>query len=277
MGSIIARLIKRLLIFLPGAAAAYLVIADVYPALDKRLPAGPAIIVAYFIGAYVLVPAIIRFIRIVEPPKHVPFYSTTPDGFASDPVQIGLFGTREQVITAMKRIGWYRADKRTPRTLVKMLVSIILSKPYHTAPFSTLFLLGRSQDLEFELPLDNHPLHRHHVRFWAVKPEVAEHFKEHVAFWHHHHPDKNQKDDKYLWLGAASLDAGFGLIRHNAQITHMIHPDTNAERELIVSALKKAKLCKRIKRIEIARPYQLRNRVITGYLEADGILAVCEL
>jgi intein-encoded DNA endonuclease-like protein len=57
----------------------------------------------------------------------------------------------------------------------------------------------------------------------------------------------------------------------------MIHPDTNAERELIVSSLKKVRLCKNVKRITIAKPYQLRNRVVTGYLEADGNLTICEL
>jgi hypothetical protein len=57
----------------------------------------------------------------------------------------------------------------------------------------------------------------------------------------------------------------------------MIHPDTNKERELIVKALKKAGLCKQSRRIKIATPYQLRNRVLNGYLETDGKLVICEL
>jgi hypothetical protein len=275
--AMVIRLLKRLIVFLPAAVVSYLVIKDIYPALSDRLPTAPAILLAYFIAAYVLIPAILRFFRALVPPRHVPFYSTTPDGFASDPIQIGLVGTREQVINAMKKIGWYQADKRTIRNLLKTIASVVLSKPYPTAPFSHLYLLGKAQDIGFQLPVDDIPHHRHHVRFWAVQPQVAEHFKEDVAFWHHHHPHHNTNQDQYLWLGAASLDAGLGLIRHNAQITHMIHPDTNAERELIIRALQKAKLCKRTKRITIATPYQLRNRAITGYLEADGQLAICEL
>lgn len=272
-----ARLIKRLVVFLPGALVAFYVVRDVYPVLDKQIPAAPAILLAYLLAAYVLIPGFLRLFRLAIPPKHVPLYSTTPDGFASDPVQIGLFGTYEQVVNAMSQIGWHQADGRTPKTLVKFGLSLLLKQAYLTAPFSKLYLMGRSQDMGFQLPVDSNPGHRHHVRFWAVKPEVAEHFKEDIAFWEQHHPDKNKGDDKILWLGAASLDVGLGLIRHNAQITHMIHPDTNAERELIVSSLKKVKLCKNIKRITIAKPYQLRNRVITGYLEADGNLAICEL
>lgn len=274
---VIARLVKRFIIFLPGAVAAYLVIIDVYPVLDRRLPAAAAVIVAYIMGAYAVVPAIIRLIRILEPPRHVPFYSTTPDGFASDPIQIALFGTREQVITAMKGIGWHQADERTPRNILKLLTHMALNKPYPTAPFSKLYLLGRGQDLGFQLPLEKNPRHRHHVRFWAVKQQVAEHFKEHVLFWHGHHPDTDGNDEQYLWLGAASLDTGLGIIRHNAQVTHMIHPDTNTERDLIVSELQKADLTKQVKFIKIASPYQLRNRVINGYFEADGMLAICKL
>lgn len=273
----VIRLLKRLLVFAPGAVVIYLVIHDIYPALSSKLPSGYALVIAYFVAAYVLIPAGVRLVRLVIPPKHVPLYSTTPDGFASDPVQIGLFGTEEDVKQAMKQIGWHQADKRTPKTIFRMLVSILLKKPYPTAPFSHLFLLGRHQDLGFQLPLDDNPRHRHHVRFWAVKPEIAEHFEEHIAFWQKHHQDADPHDDKYLWLGAASLDVGLGFIRHNGQITHMIHPDTDRERELIVSSLKKAGLAKRIRRITIAKPYQLRNRVINGYLETDGKLVICEL
>jgi hypothetical protein len=272
-----ARFIKRLLVFVPGAAVAFYVVRDVYPILDKQIPAAPAILLAYLLAAYIFIPGLIRLFRLAFPPKHIPLYSTTPDGFASDPIQIGLFGTREQVIGAMNKIGWHQADGRTPKTLLKLGLSLLLRKSYKNAPFSKLYLLGHSQDLGFQLPVDNNPRQRHHVRFWPIKSQITEQFKEHIEFWEKHHPDKNKHDDKILWLGAASLDIGLGLIRHNAQITHMIHPDTNAERELIVSSLKKAKVCKNVKRIPIAKPYQLRNRVITGYLEADGNLTICEL
>src|SRR5690606_174821 len=131
---VIARFIKRFVVFLPGVFIAYLVAIDIYPVLDANLPVAAAVLLAYLLTAYVLIPAAIRFIRIIEPPKHVPFYSTTPDGFASDPVQIGLYGTRSQVISAMHKIGWHQADKRTPRTIIKMGVSTLLRRPYHTAP-----------------------------------------------------------------------------------------------------------------------------------------------
>ena len=271
------RLAKRLAVFLPGIGITYFVVKDVYPVLDRRLPVGMAMLTTYLFTAYFLIPAGLRLVRIISPPKHVPFYSTTPDGFASDPINIALFGRREDVIKSMTKIGWYVAEPRNLRTIFKLVTGIIFSHPYPTAPFSRLYLLGRQQDLGFQLPVGNNPHHRHHVRFWAVKPDVAENFKQHVAFWQEHHPDKNILDDKYLWLGAASLDIGIGVIRHNAQLTHMIHHDTNAERELIVKRLKQTKQVRKVRKVKIGEPYSLPNRVVRGYLQADGYLTIVEL
>jgi hypothetical protein len=56
----------------------------------------------------------------------------------------------------------------------------------------------------------------------------------------------------------------------------MIHPDTNAERDLIVDQLQidGAKL---IANIPIMKPYRLANRAWSGYLQTDGQLKVVEL
>jgi len=273
----VARIIKRFVVFLPAIGITYFVLKDLYPIINRRLPAALAIWATYVLVAYLLIPLSIRLILLVKRPRHVPFYSTTPDGFASDPINIGLFGTSQDVVRAMTGIDWHVAEPRTPRTLLRLIMSILLKQAYANAPFSNLYLFGRSQDLGFQLPLSNSPGQRHHVRFWAVKPEVAEQFKEHVAFWSQHQPSSQKLDNKYLWLGAASMDTGIGIVRHNAQLTHMIHPDTNAERDLIVEQLNKAKFAKTSRSVEIAAPYQLRNRVITGYLKSDGQLTICEL
>lgn len=271
------RLLKRIAVFLPGLAVVYLTAGDVFTFFDRRLPLLPALLVTYIAIAYFIIPAVIRLIRFIMPPRHVPYYSTTPDGFASDPINVALFGPKEAVSKAMLAIGWYQADGKTPQTVFRLITSVLFKRPYPNAPFSSLYLLGRSQDLGFQLPVGTNPGHRHHVRFWAVKTDVAENFKEHIAFWQRHHQDKNHWDDTYLWLGAASRDIGIGIIRHNAQLTHMIHQDTNAERELIVKSLKKAGMVKKSRTVQIQTPYSLRNRVVTGFLQADGKLTICEL
>ncbi len=271
----ITRFIRRALILLPGVAMTYIAVKDIYPIIDHRVPAAFAIITTYIVTAYFLIPAMLRIIRILIKPKHVPLYCTTPDGFASDPINIGLAGTREQLIETMTRAGWYQADRRTLKNVFRLGVSMLFKLPYPTAPFSHLYLFGRYQDLGFELPVENNPRYRHHVRFWASTYQVDERFREHLHFWQRQH--QPETPERILWIGAASLDVGIGIIRHNAQFTHMIHPDTDAERELIVAQVKATKLIQHTRTVVLDDPYRLLNRVWRGYLSSDGKMKICEL
>lgn len=271
----ISRFFARIVVLVPGIVITVFAVKELFPSIDRRLPLALAIIVTYVLVAYILIPVAFRLIRIVIRPRHIPLYCTTPDGFASDPVNIGVVGTRKQLVRAMSAAGWHKADRRTLKSLVRMGVSIVRRRPYLSAPFSSLYLFGRSQDIGFQLPVDDNPLHRHHVRFWASTYTHDPSYRSHVRFWQRHHKTKNPT--KILWVGAASLDAGFAPIRHNAQITHMIHPDTNAERELLATQLKNTKLIKNIRTVAVGKPYQLRNRALRGYLQTDGKMIICEL
>jgi hypothetical protein len=271
----VIRFIKRVAVLIPGLIITYFVIKEFYPFIERRLPASIAILATYMVIAYGLIPLAMRLVRLVIKTKHLPLYCVTPDGFASDPVNIGIIGTREELIRAMTKAGWYQADKRTLKTLTTMILAIAFEKLYRNAPFSTLYLFGRSQDLGFQKPLDNNPLHRHHVRFWETTFNVDTQFRDDVFFWKLQHDSEDQQ--RPFWVGAASLDTGFAFIRHNAQLTHMIHPDTNAERALIVKDLKKAGLVKKTHTVVIDNPYKLRNRVWRGILHTDGKLCICEL
>jgi hypothetical protein len=271
------RFAKRIVVLIPGIAMAYVAVNDLFPAVDRHLPSDAlAIFVTYAITAYVLIPALLRLTRLLFKPKHIPLYCTTPDGFASDPVNVGIVGTKDELIAAMTKAGWYLADERTLGTMFKLALSIILKQRYATAPFSSLYLFGRSQDIGFELPLDHNPRHRHHVRFWAASHTANPEHLDHVLFWRRFHRS-NLSTGRVLWVGAASLDTGIGIIRHNAQLTHMIHPDTDAERELIIKQIKAANRLKKVRTVDLGSPYKLRNRVIMGYMKADGKMTIAEL
>lgn len=276
MLAVLARNIKRFLILVPGLVIGYFAYTDLFPAFNRWLPGEVALIITYILAAYILIPVGARIFRIVIQPKHVPLYSTTPDGLASDPLNMGIIGSERQLTRAMKKAGWYKADERTPKTIARLIVNIVLRRPYKNAPFSNLYLFGRKQDVGFELPLNHDPSNRHHVRFWAASHTSDPRHLENLRFWERFHKP-NFARRSTLWVGAASRDVGLGIIRHNAQITHMIHPDTNAERDLIVRHLKKTGLVKKVRTEKIGEPYRLTNRVLTGYLHADGKMTICEL
>lgn len=272
----ITRGLKRFLILIPGLVIGFVAYSDLFPAFNRWLPGELALVATYLLAAYILIPICIRIFRLIMRPKHLPLYSTTPDGLASDPLNIGVVGTEKQLIQAMKKAGWYRADERTIKTIFRLIMSVVLRHPYHTAPFSNLYLFGRKQDIGFQLPVGDDPSNRHHVRFWAASHTSDPRHLDHLSFWKRFHKPVSAREH-ILWVGAASRDTGLSIIRHNAQFTHMIHPDTNAERELIVKHLEKTGLIKNKRTEKIGEPYRLTNRAITGYLHADGKMIICVL
>jgi hypothetical protein len=265
------RLVKRFAILLPGIVIAYLSVRDIFPYFDRRLPLGLAVFVTYILGAYVFVPALIRAYRIFRPADHLPVYCVTPDGFASDPLNIGIIGTRKQLIQSMEQAGWYMADPHRGRYLIQHGLSMFFGWEYPNAPVSTLYLFGRKQDIAFEIPISGAG-NRHHVRFWATTYEEEKKLTVRTIHWHHR--SSRVEGDNLLWVGAASLDVGIAPIRHNLQLTHMIHPDTNRERELIVEQLRDQHLVKRSTSIKLDKPYRLMNRAFRGYFNSDGVMDI---
>lgn len=141
----------------------------------------------------------------------------TPQGIAGDPINVGLVGTREEIMRAFARAHWDTADAVTLKTAVEIGESVLFDRPYPDAPVSQLLYDGRAQDLAFENPVGGSADQRHHVRLWQT-PELSE-------------------DGRPLWLGAASFDRGVGVSHDTGAITHHIGPDIDAERDFLIQSL----------------------------------------
>lgn len=274
---IVTRGLKRVGVLLIGALFIYIAVWRIFPFFHHRTSLAISLFATYIAMAYVIIPLLFRVFRFFWRPTHLPLYCTTPDGFASDPINIALVGTREQVIAAMNAAGWELADAHTLVNIARQILSVLTNKPYPTAPMSKLYLFGRHQDFGFEVQLSHARGMRHHVRFWAADLELASELTHHVHFWQRFYKPSLHTPNVLFWVGAASKDSGFAPIRHNAQITHMIDPDTNAERELIVHNLKKAKKLKSHRTVTVHHPFSLQNRAWRGYLHSDGRIAICRL
>lgn len=276
MVPILIRASKRFAILVPGLIIAYLSVFNIFPWLNDHLPVILAAILTYVLAAYLLIPAIIRLIRILLPPAHVPMYCVTPDGFASDPINIGLIGTRQELIQAMTAGGWYETDRLSLRTAIKAGLSAVYDWHYPQAPISNLYLFGHRQDEAFQIPIADVRGGRHHVRFWAVDYTAAKNLSVRSINWHHR--QEHLRDDRLLWVGAASRDIGVTFIRHNAQLTHLVDSNTDRERELIVAQMLRGKLATLVQTIKLGEPYKLINiRGWRGHLQTDGRMTVMEL
>ena len=150
---------------------------------DRRLPTILALSLTYAIAAYVILPRMVRMGLKILQRKSVPSFTLTGDGLPGDPVNLALIGEFERLRAAFARAGWIEADPLNVRSSRGMAVAFVLNRPYPAAPFSSLYLFGRKQDVGLQKAIDMSPRKRHHIRFWALSLECAEDTLNKAEFW----------------------------------------------------------------------------------------------
>ncbi len=183
-----------------------------------RVPA--TIIGAYLVLAYGVLPAAWSHHEREPGLAALPMVTRTANGIPGDALNVGLVGSKEDVLRAMHAASWFPADPVTFRTSLEIVGSVVLDRPYPEAPVSPLYYEGQREQLAFEKPEGRSADRRHHVRFWQVL-------------------DKGT-DGRPVWLGSATFDRGVGLSHNTGQVTHHIAPDIDAERDLVMSDLHEA-------------------------------------
>src|SRR5262252_7407745 len=231
------RLLQRLLIFGLGIFCVWLIVFVVFETADRRLPWILAVGVTYGIAAYIILPRAIRMGLKILQSKRVPSYTITGDGLPGDPVNLALVGALQQLREAFAALGWSEADRLSLASSWGMIRAFVLKAPYPTAPFSTLYLFGRGQDIGFQKAIDNSPRKRHHIRFWALSQTRAQATWGTADFWLT--AERPLDEACVLWVGAGIRDTGFSLTRLTFQVTHATDSDTNVERDYIMAELTK--------------------------------------
>jgi hypothetical protein len=188
--------------------------------LERFLLLALAVVIAYALLAYVVLPAAWTHHEHQKGLAAVPMVTRTAQGIPGDAINVGLVGEQRDVLCAMNAAGWYPADPVTLRSSIEIAGSVLLDRPYRDAPVSPLFYLDRREDLAFEKPVGNSADHRNHVRFWKVLNEGEE--------------------KRPVWLGDATFDKSVGVSRYTGAITHHIDADIDAERMLLATDLETA-------------------------------------
>ncbi len=201
------------------------------PSRLRRALSGMALLVGvYLLVAYVALPwgwwAVERGRH--PPLEALPTRTTNVDGIPGGPINLGLVGSKDELIAAMLAAKWYPADPVTLRSSLGIAASVLLGRPDPDAPVSPLYLFGRKQDLAFEQEVGRSADRRHHVRWWLT--------------------DRTE-DDRPFWLGAASFDMDSGVSHLTGQITHHIDSDVDAQRDQLMRDLTAAGV--------LAREFQL--------------------
>jgi LssY C-terminus len=268
----VTRLLQRLLILGLGIFSVWLIVFVVFKFADRRLPWVLALGLTYGIAAYVILPRAVRMGLKVLQRKSVPQFTITGDGLPGDPVNLVLMGTLQQLRAAFAAAGWSEADRLGLASSWRMIRAFVFNSPYPTAPFSTLYLFGRGQDIGFQKAIDDSPRKRHHIRFWSLSLEHAEGTLGTASFWMN--TDRPPDHARVLWIGAGTRDTGFSLTQLTFQVTHATDSDTNAERDYIVAELRKHRV---IGEIRIYRSGQQLSTERVNHYIADGEVTVADL
>jgi LssY C-terminus len=188
--------------------------------LERFLLGALGTILVYTLLAYLVLPAFWTHHEHQKGLATLPMVTLTAQGIPGDPINVGLVGDDKDVLCAMAAAGWYPADRVTLRSAIEIVGSVVLDRPYHDAPVSPLYYLGRREDLAFEKPSGRSPDHRHHVRFWKVLEQGEE--------------------KRPVWLGDATFDRGVGVSHYTGAVTHHIDSDIDAERMRLATDLEAA-------------------------------------
>jgi hypothetical protein len=138
-------------------------------------------------------------------------------GLPGDPLNIKVVSYADQLVTAFHAAGWYRADRIRLISSLRLSVASIFRLSYPEAPVSNLYLYGRRQDFAFQKP-GRSVRERDHVRFWDT--------------------GERARDDRPIWIGAATRDVAIELSPRTGLITHKIDPEVDAERTILIHDLK---------------------------------------
>jgi hypothetical protein len=230
----------------------------------KRLPIGrrwlfvlAAAAIVYLTLAYVVLPALWTHHEHEPGLASLPMVTRTSTGIPGDALNVGLVGSKEDVLRAMHAAGWFPADPITLRTSIEIVGSVVLDRPYHDAPVSPLYYEGKKEQLAFEKPDGRSADKRHHVRLWLVLEKGT--------------------DGRPVWLGSITFDRGVGLSHDTGQVTHHIAPDIDAERDLLMRDLREAGMVQTFFQISGTGPTLLGRNGEGDPYYTDGEIDVASL
>ncbi|HKF94490.1 MAG TPA: LssY C-terminal domain-containing protein [Gammaproteobacteria bacterium] len=183
--------------------------------------------------------------------------TTTAAGIPADPLNVGFTGTQDELVRALIAADWSPADPITLRTSLGIVTSVLLRRADPTAPVSSLYLLGRKQDLAFEREAGRSARQRHHVRIWKSS--------------------ERSKDGRPFWIGAATFDRGVGLSHDTGQITHHIAPDIDHERAILIANVQHTGQVLRVYQVTGVGPTLIGRNGSGDWYYTDGELSVAVL
>jgi len=146
-----------------------------------------------------------------------PCCTTNADGSGEgDPLNVVLVGSGEAVVSALTASGWNFSEAITVDSIRRMVGAAIAEKSFLTAPVSSLYALGRKQDIALQRGRSTIS-QRNHMRLWLAPFRC---------------------EGEPVWIGQVSRDIGVKLTRKSPTLTtHMIDENVDESREYLLHSL----------------------------------------
>jgi hypothetical protein len=140
-------------------------------------------------------------IRTSDPYNHRP----------SDPTNVLLIGSREEISQAFRAAGWSEARPDSIRSRIGTIRAAAEIHGFRQAPMTSLLLKGAEADMSWQKGL-NDVAKRHHIRIWKQ-----------AGTW----------NGQELWMAAATRDVDFAYLRPGQYFAHEIDAKVDEEREKV--------------------------------------------
>ncbi|TSC84374.1 MAG: PA-phosphatase-like phosphoesterase [Parcubacteria group bacterium Gr01-1014_13] len=167
----------------------------------------------------------------------LPKFTETLLGNPQEPISFVVVAENDDhLIKSFQRANWFLAENANFHFLATAFKSIVLNKPYPTAPMTPYFWQTYTNDFGFQQPTEaNSVRYRHHARFWRTNFKTPE--------------------GKSIYVGITSLDTGVKWWG----ITHKIDPDIDSERDYLFDTLSKAKVASFYEKRQFVDPVLGKN------------------
>ena len=150
-------------------------------------------------------------LRLADAPK----FALTSSDVATEPLNVGLLGSENELLRGVLAAGWNPADQATFQAGLRAARAELKSRDYPRSTLTDLYLFGRRQDLLLDKPAGKDG-GRHVIRLWKS--------------------DELGMGSRTLWIGSAVLErttpaAGGGTA------SRKIASDRDAERDALINDL----------------------------------------
>jgi hypothetical protein len=141
----------------------------------------------------------------------MPCCALTEDGTdIEDPLNFVLIGAQDDVFASLARTGWHVSEALDRGSALKTFWSYFFGSKYRYAPISSIYLLGRRQDLALQKTRET-ARERNHLRIWRTA----------LRF-----------EGMPVWTGQISRDIGLAF-NTKAIVTHEVDPDVDEARDYL--------------------------------------------